>query len=232
MRAESLGLQRLLTCKGSTTESTSSAKRVSTQQTATDWYGYSKVLCENLVNRYCRHDKLRATVVRFANVWGAGEILKFPSFYLSTFFKQFEHRTAAAGKATDERLQAADDGGPHLLVARDINGRSWKKHNIEVRDIVYAYEQAVGNSNTFGKVYQLGAGAPFTWDELIPYLSKKMGIPYSVVDLAMAPNFYEYDLAAACNDFGYDPQLSVFDMVDEAIRYDAEGGGGLIPTEV
>lgn len=196
----------------------------------TDWYGYSKVLCENLVNRYYRHDSLRATVIRFANVWGAGEILTFPSFHLSTFLKQFENRTDAAGKETYERLQAADDGGPRLLVARDINGRSWKKHNIEVRDIVHAYEQAVGNSNTFGKVYQLGAKEPFTWDELIPYMSEKTGTPYSVVDLAMAPNYYEYDLSAARNDFGYDPQLSVFDMVDEAIRYNEEGGGGIIPT--
>ncbi|MFB3105075.1 MAG: NAD-dependent epimerase/dehydratase family protein, partial [Pseudomonadales bacterium] len=59
----------------------------------TDWYGYSKVLCENLVDRYCRHEKLRATVIRFANVWGAGEILKFPPFHLTTFLKQFESRT-------------------------------------------------------------------------------------------------------------------------------------------
>ncbi len=198
---------------------------------ATDWYGYSKVLCENLVDRYCRHDNLRATVLRFANVWGAGEILKFPSFYLRTFLKQFEHREDAAGKATYERLLAEDDGELRLVVARDIKGRPWKKHNIEVRDIIHAYEQAVGNSNTFGKVYQLGAGKPFTWDELVPYLSEKMGIPYSVVDLAMAPNFYEYDLSAARNDFGYDPQLSIFDMVDEAIRYNEEGGGGIIPTE-
>jgi UDP-glucose 4-epimerase len=198
----------------------------------TAWYGYSKVLCENLVDRYCRHDNLRSTVMRFANVWGAGEILMFPSFYLSTFLKQFENRTDDAGKATYERLRAEDDGGPRLLVARDINGRPWKKHNIEVRDIVHAYEQAVGNPNTFGKVYQLAARKPFTWDELVPYMSEKTGIPYSVVDLAMVPNFYEFDLSAARNDFGYDPQLSVFNMVDEAIRYNVEGGGSIIPTEV
>jgi hypothetical protein len=58
-----------------------------------------------------------------------------------------------------------------------------------------------------------------------------MGIPYSVVDLATTPNFYEYDLSAARNDFAYAPQLSVFDMVDEAIRYN-EGGGEIIPTKV
>ena len=122
---------------------------------STDWYGYSKVLCENLVDRYCRHENLRATVIRFANAWGAGEILKFPAFHLATFLKQFESRTDDAGRATYERLQAEDardNGGQRLIVARDANGRPWKKHNIEVRDIVHAYEKAVGNTNTFGRV--------------------------------------------------------------------------------
>ena len=202
---------------------------------STDWYGYSKVLCENLVDRYCRHENLRATVIRFANAWGAGEILKFPAFHLATFLKQFESRTDDAGRATYERLQAEDardNGGQRLIVARDANGRPWKKHNIEVRDIVHAYEKAVGNTNTFGRIYQIGAKEPFTWDVLIPYMSEKTGIPYSVVDLAMVPIYYEYDLSASRNDFGYDPQLSVFEMVDEAVRYNEEGGGGIIPTRV
>lgn len=203
--------------------------------TTTDWYGYSKVLCESLTSRYYRQDNLKATVIRFANVWGAGEILKFKQFHLSTFLAQFEGRTDAAGKATYEQLKAENaktDGGPRLIVARDVNGRSWKKHQIEVRDLVHAFEQVIGDSNTFGRVYQLGSDKPFTWEELVPYISEKTGIPYSTVNLASNPTFYEYDLSAARNDFGYAPQLSVFDMVDEAIRYNTEGGGGIIPTNM
>lgn len=201
----------------------------------TDWYGYSKVLCESLLNRYHAQDGLRGTIIRFANVWGAGEILNFRQFHLSHFLTQFENRTDDAGKATYAELQAENaksDGGPRLIVARDVNGRPWKKHQVEVRDLVHAYEQAVGNSNTFGNVYQLGSKKPFTWDVLIPYISEKTGIPYSTVDLPTNPTFYEYDLSAANNDFGYNPTLSLNDMVDEAIRYNAEGGGGIIPTKV
>jgi nucleoside-diphosphate-sugar epimerase len=201
--------------------------------TTTDWYGYSKVLCESLANRYHAQDNLRVTIIRFANVWGAGEILQFRQFHLATFLSQFENRTDAAGKATFAALKAASDetgGGPRLIVARDINGRPWKKHQIEVRDIVHAYEQAVGNPNTFGNVYQLGANEPFTWDVLVPYISDKTRIPYSTIDLATNPTFYEYDLSAARNDFGYSPSLSSFEMVDEAIRFNTEGGGEIIPT--
>jgi nucleoside-diphosphate-sugar epimerase len=202
---------------------------------STDWYGYTKVLCENLLNRYYAKENLRGTIIRFANVWGAGEILGFRQFHLRTFLDQFEGRTDAPGKATYEWLKEESDktdGGPRLIVARDVNGRPWKKHQIEVRDIVHAYERVVGNPKTFGKVYQLGSKEPFTWDVLIPYISEKTGIPYSTVDLAMNPTFYEYDLSAARNDFGYNPTLSVTDMVDEAVRYITEGGGGIIPTKV
>ena len=201
----------------------------------TDWYGYSKVLCESLLNRYHAQDNLRGTIIRFANVWGAGEILKFGQFHLSTFLKQFEIRTDDAGKATFKILQSEHDssaGGPRFIIARDVNGRPWKKHQIEVRDIVHGYEQAVCNPATFGIVYQLGSKEPFTWDVLIPYISEKTGIPYSTVDLPMNPTFYEYDLSAARNDFGYAPSLSVFEMVDEAIRYNEEGGGSIVPTKV
>ena len=201
----------------------------------TDWYGYSKVLCESLLNRYHAQDNLRGTIIRFANVWGAGEILKFGQFQLSNFLKQFKIRTDDAGKATFKILQSEHDssaGGPRFIVARDVNGRPWKKHQIEVRDIVHGYEQAVCNPATFGNVYQLGSKEPFTWDVLIPYISEKTGIPYSTVDLPMNPTFYEYDLTAARNDFGYAPSLSVFEMVDEAIRYNEEGGGSIVPTKV
>jgi UDP-glucose 4-epimerase len=202
---------------------------------STDWYGYSKVLCENLFNRYYAQENLRGTIIRFANVWGAGEILNFKQFHFSHFLDQFASRTDDAGKATYAELQeenAKSDGGPRLIVARDVNGRPWKKHQVEVRDLVHAYEQAVGNPNTFGNVYQLGSKEPFTWDVLIPYISEKTGTPYSTVDLPANPTFYEYDLSAARNDFGYNPSLSLNEMVDEAIRYNAEGGGGIIPTHV
>ena len=198
----------------------------------TAWYGYSKVLTEHLVDRYVRAERLRATVIRFANVWGAGEVLDFPQFHLRTFLSQFAGRTDAEGRATYKTLQAGDDGGTRLIVACDRHGRSWKKHNLEVRDIVHAYDRALGCETTFGRTYQIASREPFTWDEVVPYISERTGLPYSRVNLAMNPTFYEYDLSAARRDFGYDPPLTVREMVDEAIRFRAQGTGDIIPTRI
>ena len=203
--------------------------------TATAWYGYSKALGEHLTDRYFRHENLKNTIMRFASVWGAGEVLDFPQFHLDSFLELFKERKDSAGIETYRKLKFEHDrvnGRPCLIVARDENGRSWKKHNLEVRDIVHAFDRAVGNPNTFGKIYQLGSKTPFRWDELIPYMSEKTGIPYCRVNLATTPTFYEYDLTAARRDFQYNPWISIRDMIDEAVRFRREGGGPMIATRV
>ncbi len=186
----------------------------------TDWYGYSKVVGEHLVDRYFRQHQLKATVVRFANVWGAGEILNWPQFYLKTFLRNFEGRTDDVGRATYEALKAEDTGEEKLIIACDANGRPWKKHNVEVRDLVHGFEAAAGNANTFGKVYQLAAPGPFRWDEAIPHLANALNLPYCRVNLAGAnPTYYEYDLSAARTDFGYNPRVGFEQAVAEEIAF-------------
>jgi nucleoside-diphosphate-sugar epimerase len=196
----------------------------------TGWYGYSKVLTEHLVDRYVRAERLPATVIRFANVWGAGEVLDFPQFHLRTFVRQLESRADPEGQAAFRALRAEDDPHGRLIVACDRSGRPWKKHMLEVRDIVHAYERAVGCAATFGRVYQIASREPFTWDAVVPYISERTGIPSTRASLPMPPTFYEYDLSAARRDFGYDPVLTVREMVDEAVRFRQNGEGAIIPT--
>lgn len=186
----------------------------------TGWYGYSKVVGEHLVDRYVREHELPATVIRFANVWGAGEVLNWPQFYLKTFLRNFESRSDDVGRSTYEALKAEDDGSNKLIIVCDANGRPWKKQNVEVRDLVHGFEAAAGKASTFGKTYQLAAPGPFRWDEAIPVLANALDLPYCRVNLAGAnPTYYEYDLTAARTDFGYDPQVGFVQAVEEAIAF-------------
>ena len=113
-----------------------------------------------------------------------------------------------------------------------MNGRTWKKHMIEVRDIVHGYEMALCKSSTFGKTYQLASREPFLWSEMTPYIADKLNVPWTEVKLPITPTYYEYDTSAAYNDFGYNPKLSLREIVDEAVRYKNDGGGEIIPTNV
>ena len=97
---------------------------------------------------------------------------------------------------------------------------------------MHAYDRAVANPNTFGNVYQLASREPLTWDSIVPYIAEKIGAPVTRVNLPMNPTFYEYDLSAAKTDFGYDPHMSVQDIVDEAMRFRETGSSEIIPTQV
>ena len=123
----------------------------------TAWYGYSKILTEHLVDRYVRDEAMPATVFRYGFVFGAGEMVNFPQFHLRTFIDQLASSSDPEAAEVLAAMRAAYTGEPHLIVARDRHGRPWKKHTVEVRDIVHAYDRAVGNADTFGKVYQLGS---------------------------------------------------------------------------
>ena len=196
----------------------------------TDWYGYSKVITEHLVDRYVRHARIPATVFRYAFVWGAGEVLTFPQFQLKTFIDQFENRTETDAAETLTAMRSEYCGEPHLIIACDRNGRPWKKHGLEVREIVHAYDRASNNPNTFGNVYQLGSPLPFTWDAIVPSIAAKIGAPYSRFNLPITPTYYEHDISPACKDFQYDPKITFESMIDDAIRFTRYGESAIIPN--
>jgi UDP-glucose 4-epimerase len=200
-------------------------------QSQTGWYAFSKILGERLVDRYLRAERLPVTVFRFPVVWGAGEVLDWPQFRLQHFLARFRSRTDPDGRATFERLTAADDGRERLLIACDGNGRPWKKHSVDVRDLAQAFEAALGNDATFGRTYQLAGPAPFTWDDAVPHLAEVLGLTHVRADLAgIPPTFYEYDLSASRRDFGFDPQFDIHAMIDEAARYRTAGSDAIVPT--
>ena len=205
----------------------------SLSQTQTDWYGFSKILGERLADRYVRADDLPITVFRFPWVWGAGEFLEFPHFRLSFFLESFRGRDDPAGRQTLATLKSLDTGDDPLVIALDANGRTWKKHTLDVRDIVQACERVLGVEQAFGGVYQLGGPEPFTWREAVPLVAEALDRRVVTARLAgTPPTFYEFDLSATRRDFRFEPQYHWRSTLEEAIRYRDAGSDAIIPTAV
>ena len=202
-------------------------------QTQTDWYGFTKILGERLADRYVRAERLPITVFRFPWVWGAGEFLEFPHFRLAFFLESFRNRNDPTARETLATLEALDEGDNPFVIALDANGRTWKKHTLDVRDIVQAFARVLGVEQTFGGVYQLGGPEPFTWQEAVPVVAEAVGGRVVKARMAgMPPTFYEFDLAAARRDFGYRPEHHWRSTLAEALRYRSVGSGAIIPTAV
>jgi len=202
-------------------------------QTQTDWYGFTKIVGERLADRYVRADGLPITVFRFPWVWGAGEFLDFPHFRLSYFLNSFRGNSGPSPRETTAPLETPHDGTDPLVIALDANGRTWKKHTLDVRDIVQAFERVLGVKQAFGGVYQLGGPEPFTWREAVPVVAETLD--RRVVEarmVGMPPTFYEFDLSAARRDFGFQPRFHWRDTLAEAQRYVRSGRGEIVPTEI
>jgi nucleoside-diphosphate-sugar epimerase len=173
---------------------------------------------EELVNGYFLGHGLPTTILRFAMVLGAGEILDFPQFYLSK------------RKDSAPELAALWRGEERLVALRDAQGRYFKKHVAEVRDIVHGCLCALGCEAAAGETFQLGGPRPFTWDEAVGPLGAALGIPVVEAQVTGIPTHYEFDLTKARRLLGFDPQYDVGRMIAEALRFRRGEATGLLPT--
>ena len=105
------------------------------------------------------------------------------------------------------------------MLVRDENGRPYKKHIADVRDVVHGCLCVIGNVRAAGQTFQLGAPSAFAWDELVPYLSEKTGVPYVDARSRAIPTHYEYDLSKARDLLGYRPQIGFQRMVDDGVAW-------------
>jgi len=100
-----------------------------------------------------------------------------------------------------------------------------------VRDIVGGCIAALGKEGAYGQTFQLAGPAPFTWDEAVPYLSEKLGIPHVEGTSSGTPTYYEYDLTKVRTLLGYEPQYDIFRMIDDAVAFKRGEQIGVLPTK-
>ena len=197
------------------------------------WYPLSKLLGEDMCLGYYRAYALPVTVLRFAFTVAADEILDYRQFYLSYWLQQYANKPGEGAAHVLQQLRSLDTGRQQLLIARDENGRSYKKHVADVRDITLAFTSALGRPEVFGEVFQLGAPAPYTWEQAVPYMAHKLGL--DVVDVKLVdqvPTFYEFDLSKSKRLFDYRPTFDIFKMIDSAVAFRGGDDIGVIPTHV
>lgn len=182
------------------------------------WYALSKSLGEELCAGYFRSHGTPVTILRFANTFGAGEIVRFPQFFLSTLRES--HPDLAPHWTGEERL----------VVMHDRHGRPWRKHIADVRDIVAGCLAALDQPAARGETFQLAGPAPFSWAEAVPYLAARLGLPSLEARSAGVPTYYEYDLDKARRLIGFRPRYDITRMIDDALAFDRGEAIGVLPT--
>ena len=180
-------------------------------------YALSKELGENLCLGYARSYAVSTTILRFAMVRAADEILSFPQFFLSQM------------RGSHRELENLWDGEERLVLLRDALGRPFKKHIADVRDIVLGCLCALDVEKAFGQIYQLAGPSPFTWEEAVLHLNKLLGIPIVDVEVGGVPTHYEFDLSKAQREINFNPQYGLGRMIEDAWSFKAGKTTDVLP---
>ncbi len=181
------------------------------------WYALSKAMAEQMCQSYSRSYNTPVTILRFAMVLGAGEVIDFPQFYLSKMRQ-------------NPKLDALWEGEERLLLLCDDDGHPFMKHVADVRDIVHGCHCALGKKRSFGQIYQLAGPQPFTWDEAVYRLSELLQIPVIEVQPGGMPTHYGFNIHRARQDLGFAPQYDIVRMIVDGLAFQRGQPTDILPT--
>lgn len=199
------------------------------------FYALTKQLGEDLCMGYWHNHDLPVTIFRFALTVAGDEILDWRQFYLDHWQQVYTDLPGAEAEAVRKHLAAAAaEHGPRCLVlARDENGRSYRKHIADVHDIVAGFSAALGKEAALGEVFQLAAPRSFTWEEAVPYLAEQLDLPWVDVRLAgHVPTYYAFDISKGRELLDYAPTYDIIRMIDEGMALRAGQAVDVVPTHV
>lgn len=182
-------------------------------------YGLSKQLGEEIIRLTERSAGIPATILRFSHTQDAVELLdetsffSGPRFFLHPKIRQQEGFGNAAAVAA---LKAADDGTPALVLSRNENGRPFRMHITDSRDMVDGILLALKSEKAAGCTYNLGATAPVDFADALPLMAQATELPLKTVDLPGSGVFYETSNARIRAELGFEPQWTIERMIAEA----------------
>ena len=183
-------------------------------------YAVTKAQAETLGLGYARSFGMPVVALRFALVVGAGEFATFPQFFAANL--------RAQRGATLRLPEGTPDDA--LVAIRTPTGRPWRKHIVDVRDIVGACLACLGRPAAHRHAIQLGAPKPFTWDEVIPDLASRLDRPWVTAIDDGIPTDYAFDLTRCRTVLGYEPVIDTARMVADAVAHLRGESIGVLPT--
>lgn len=182
-------------------------------------YGLTKLLGEELVRFTERTSGVPATILRFSHTQDAAELLDPASFFSGPRFflhPKIRQQEGFGNAAVAAKLRAIDDGAEALVLSRNENGRPFKMHITDTRDMIDGILLALSSDAAAGRTYNLGATDPVDFSDALGLMAKLTKLPLRTIDLPGSGVFYETSNARIRNELGFEPKWTIDRMIAEA----------------
>lgn len=182
-------------------------------------YGLTKLLGEELVRFHQRAGSFETVILRFSHTQNAAELLDEDSFFSGPRFflrPRVAQQRGFGNEVVASLLEAADPGQPAHILARNDQGRPFRMHITDTRDMVQGLVVALDHPEAAGEVFNLGATAPVDFPALLAKMSEITGYPVVTVDLPGAGVYYETSNEKIRTKLGFTPEWTIERMLTEA----------------
>ncbi|MQB23125.1 NAD(P)-dependent oxidoreductase [Agrobacterium tumefaciens] len=182
-------------------------------------YGLTKLLGEELVHFHQRMGRMETVILRFSHTQDAGELLDEESFFSGPRFflrPRIRQQSSFGNTAIADLLQSHDIGEPSHILARNENGRPFRMHITDTRDMVAGILLALDHPKAAGGTFNLGADEPVDFAELLPKISSLTGLPIVTVDFPGDGVYYHTSNERIRNTLGFEAQWTMDRMLDDA----------------
>ena len=123
-----------------------------------------------------------------------------------------------AGPEAARKLERYHSKKEQLILARDINENPYTFHYCDVRDLTDCLLLMLENSECVGNIFNISGPQAFKYSDAVPYLSKKLNIPYIDVNIDGPSINIEHSIEKACTVLGYKPKYDIFKTIDDGIK--------------
>ncbi|MBK8023110.1 MAG: NAD(P)-dependent oxidoreductase [Chloroflexi bacterium] len=185
-------------------------------------YGMSKFLGEQMVRNIGEQTGMPYTILRFSHTQAANELFNpnsffsGPRFYVNAKIRQLESLPQSPAIAkTIETLKGVATASEQHYISLDLDGKPFRMGMCDVRDLCQGVELGLSHLNAVGETFNIGARQSFNFDEAVQYLAQATHLP--VIEVKLHTTAYRYDtsITKAVERLGYQPQYTIFRMIDE-----------------
>jgi nucleoside-diphosphate-sugar epimerase len=157
---------------------------------ADGYYGLFKILEEELLHQYHIGFGIPTVVVRFPLIW--------------------------TPLLLDSCAGTVDRKQKHLRLRLDVDGKPHVRHDIHVRDALTGVILGLEHEAAIGQDFFFTAAAPYSSDELVSRLEKKLGWPVQRFESDW--HSWTADCAKARGVLGYAPEVDLLDWIVENVE--------------